>query len=368
MLHSYLVKRLMLALLLGMVSLSAVFQAQPASAAPRQRCFPETGYCVSGPILAYWERNGGLPVFGFPIADQQVETIEGSWTGPVQWFQRDRLEDHANEGLGVLAGRLGARYLELQGTPWQTLPAAAGPGDPNSCRFFSETGHMLCQPFLAYWERNGGLARFGYPISEKYQETVEGAQYWVQYFERRRMEQHPENAGTPYEVLLGLLGTDVYRSEQPCDAWFFSPAPKYCPLAPIEYREGAAERFEHGFLLWTREPDRFYIFLDDGRYWIVAAPYTFQPAPTVDEKPPSGRYKPVSGFGDLWRGAIAVNGNNPLNEPLRPLLGWAVEREHGYRTEFQCHGGATYAEQRCYLRGPSGEVVWFGPYGSGRSS
>jgi hypothetical protein len=47
---------------------------------------------------------------------------------------------------------------------------------------------------------------FGYPISEEF---TEGG-YIVQYFERARFEWHPENTGTSYEVLLGLLGREVY--------------------------------------------------------------------------------------------------------------------------------------------------------------
>src|ERR1044071_3102758 len=81
----------------------ASFAAPPANAQAAQRCFPETGQCISGPIRSYWEQNGGLPVFGYAIGPEQVETIEGRWSGPVQWFERDRLEDHANEGFGVLA-------------------------------------------------------------------------------------------------------------------------------------------------------------------------------------------------------------------------------------------------------------------------
>jgi hypothetical protein len=34
----------------------------------------------------------------------------------------------------------------------------------------------------------------------------------VQYFERNRFEFHPENRGTRYEVLLGLLGNDLARN------------------------------------------------------------------------------------------------------------------------------------------------------------
>jgi Tol biopolymer transport system component len=36
----------------------------------------------------------------------------------------------------------------------------------------------------------------------------------VQYFERRRLELHPEHAGTPYEVQLGLLGGAVWELER----------------------------------------------------------------------------------------------------------------------------------------------------------
>jgi hypothetical protein len=36
-----------------------------------------------------------------------------------------------------------------------------------------------------------------------------GQQQMTQHFERARFEYHPENAGTPYEVLLGLLGREL---------------------------------------------------------------------------------------------------------------------------------------------------------------
>jgi hypothetical protein len=101
--------------------------------------------------------------------------------------------------------------LALQGIDWQTQPAddVAVPG----CQLFPETHFNLCEPFLSYWKRNGGLARFGYPITKAHQESIEGHEYTVQYFERRRMELHPEHAGTPYEVQLGLLGRAVFAAE-----------------------------------------------------------------------------------------------------------------------------------------------------------
>lgn len=174
--------------------------------AQRTQCFDTTGYCVSDPILAYWEKNGGLAVFGYPISPLQTATIEGAWTGPVQWFERDRLEDHGSDG--VLAGRLGALVLEQQGRAW----VHGAEGERAGCQLFPVTGYSVCEPFLSYWQNNGGLARFGYPITGRIVESNEGWSGPVQYFERRRMEWHTENAGSAYEVLLGRLGAVSYQT------------------------------------------------------------------------------------------------------------------------------------------------------------
>ena len=72
---------------------------------------------------------------------------------------------------------------------------------------FRTPGTCWAGPFLAYWRAHGGLAIFGYPISEEFAENG----YTVQYFERNRFEYHPEYAGHANEVLLGLLGVDITR-------------------------------------------------------------------------------------------------------------------------------------------------------------
>jgi heat shock protein HslJ len=183
--------------------------ATPAQAQD-QRCFEATGFCISGPIRTYWERNGGLIVFGYPITEQRVETVEGR-TIQVQWFERDRLEIQA-DGT-ITAGRLGARYLELTGRPWQSFAKdTPTPATTPECRYFAETGFNVCSGIRTYWEQNGGLERFGYPISPVLGEEIEGRVLSVQYFERRRIEIHPEN-NPPYNVLLGLLGREVLRLE-----------------------------------------------------------------------------------------------------------------------------------------------------------
>jgi len=76
--------------------------------------------------------------------------------------------------------------------------------------WFAQTGHTLRGGFRALWERGGGLAQFGYPLSEEFQEAIPagGKPVTVQYFERNRLEWHPEFAGTPNEFQLGLFGRE----------------------------------------------------------------------------------------------------------------------------------------------------------------
>jgi hypothetical protein len=187
------------------------------------RCFEQTGFCISGRIREYWEQNGGLMVFGYPISPQRAETIEGQ-NLQVQWFERNRLELHpANpRPYDVLLGRLSSDLLNYQNRDWQQFPQT---GNQSGCRFFAETGQSVCGEILAAWRANGleldgrpgktadeNLALFGLPISPPQTETLsDGRQYTVQWFERARFELHPENPA-PHNVLLGLLGNEVMQA------------------------------------------------------------------------------------------------------------------------------------------------------------
>jgi len=194
--------------------------ALPAQAQSDQRCFPETGQCISGRIREFWEQNGGLPVFGFPIGSQQEMTIEGKLI-QAQNFERNRLELHPENARpnDVLLGRLGADRLAQQGRDWFSFPKGTSQA---GCRAFAETGHTVCGEILASWRASGleldgragkteaeSLALFGMPLSGVMTETLgDGKEYQVQWFERARFELHPENQ-PPYNVLLGLLGNEV---------------------------------------------------------------------------------------------------------------------------------------------------------------
>ncbi len=187
---------------------------------PDALLFPETGYSIDGRIREYWEQNGGLPVFGYPITAQQEERIEGRPV-PAQWFERNRLELHPENAApyDVLLGRLGADRLAQQGYDWQAVPAEAPQA---GCRFFAETERNVCGDILAAWRANGleldgqggfseneNLALFGLPMTGLITMTIpDGSERQVQYFERARFELHPENA-PPFHVQLGLLGSEV---------------------------------------------------------------------------------------------------------------------------------------------------------------
>jgi hypothetical protein len=164
------------------------------------RFFPQTGYFVTGAFLAFWEQHGGLDIFGYPLGDPQV-TGTGDTARTEQYFERARMEQ---PGSGPI--ELGLLGLAVHPPD----PAVAALPD---ARYFTATGHNLAAPFQAYWEAHGGLPIFGYPISEAGQEDVNGTPTTVQYFERVRMEDHPENAGTPWEVILSPLGRQILAAQ-----------------------------------------------------------------------------------------------------------------------------------------------------------
>jgi hypothetical protein len=72
-------------------------------------------------------------------------------------------------------------------------------------RLYPQTGFTLARQFVPFFDTHGGVSIFGYPITTARQENG----YLVQWTERQRLEWHPENAGTGYEVMLGLLGREL---------------------------------------------------------------------------------------------------------------------------------------------------------------
>jgi len=199
-------RRLVSLCLAGMLALSAIvaIPSGQGAAAGERYCPPGVSYCADNAFLAFWKANGGLEILGLPVSQPFVDD-RGLI---VQFYERAIMEWHPeNEAkYQVLLTLLGN---DLAGN----RPERGAPAKPCSadCATLDATGHTLRGTFLRYWQANGGLAVFGFPLTEEFTEVnaADGKPYTVQYFERNRFEYHPENAGTRYEVLLGLLGAET---------------------------------------------------------------------------------------------------------------------------------------------------------------
>ena len=200
---------LFFALLLA-VSWLAMLPATKSAAAeigPDRVYFSQTGHYLSYGFLNYWRGHGGLNIFGYPLTDEITDQSTGL---TVQYFERAVFEWHADqpEGQRVELQRLGADLT--QGNTEPAFDRITATSD-NSCNFYSETGHRLCNGFLSYWQNHGGLSIYGFPISEEFQQKNpdDGQMYTVQYFERARFEWHPNSDGSGGVVMLGRLGAQA---------------------------------------------------------------------------------------------------------------------------------------------------------------
>jgi hypothetical protein len=144
--------------------------------------------------------------------------------------------------------------------------------------------------------------------------------------------------------------------------WFFENPPSRCAEEPATYSRAAAQYFEHGFMVWTEKPDRFYVFFDKGQdsqwqefiWW--EAPYPFLTPQLADATPPPGLYVPDSGFGRIWRGELPSG-----TIDVRERLGWASGPEFAFDTAYQCEMPSHPQLWSCYFRDPDGAVLHLHP-------
>ncbi len=311
-------------------------RAAPARAADEQ-CFAETSFCIAGPFLARWRQYGGLAINGFPVSGVFSQKLDDGKSYDVQYFERVRMESHPENAApyDVLLGQFG-RLLYLT-DPAQPRSNAATPLP--GARYFDETGHNLNGKFLTYWEANGGLSQFGFPVSEELPETLEnGKPYTVQYFERARFEYHPENPA-PYDVLLGQFGRrvlgaldanatvpylisgrrgELYRREYGVRVRLILPT-------AAEMRQvGVFQQFERGTMIWQKDAKKIYVFAKDagtagtlGRWQVFDDTWTDGQEAGGGAAPVPNLFLPQRGFGKVWR-----------EQPgIQQLLGYATTKD-----------------------------------------
>jgi peptide/nickel transport system substrate-binding protein len=161
--------------------------------------FQETRHSVSGKILEYWNRYGGLQQFGFPLSEQfqEVSAADGK-TYTVQYFERNRFELHPEKAAPyeVELGLLGVQQYKTTPIAADQLPTAPPKGvtsardtmvfamsqEPASLFYLFETAavaQIASDPIF-----DGVIARDArdnlYPEAAWYVPTLEnGGAFWV---------------------------------------------------------------------------------------------------------------------------------------------------------------------------------------------
>lgn len=203
-------KLINLLLLIGMlISVSASPVA--AQAAGSSQYFPDTGHNVSGEFLFYYLNTPNAhDVYGSPITEQFTDETSGRL---VQYFQRVRFDyfPEAQDGMRVHVAELGSMVYQKIGDS-----GSLGSGSLIGCRSFAN-GFSVCYAFLEFFDKNGGEAIFGQPISPFLSHNGR----IVQYFERARFEWYPENPDG-LRVRLAELGR-IYFDMIGEDPFFLQP-------------------------------------------------------------------------------------------------------------------------------------------------
>lgn len=179
---------------LGLVIIFSLLAVVPASAQQGAdfNFFDETGHNVQGDFLRYY-RGLANPnaVLGYPITEQFTNKDNVL----VQYFQRGRLE---MVGGQVKPSALGA----LTYSPGVKLNFK----NSMSCELYTQTGYSVCFAFLEFFNANGGVGFFGYPISSfEFQDNA-----IVQYFQNGRLEWRPSNPEGD-RVVMTYLGASYFN-------------------------------------------------------------------------------------------------------------------------------------------------------------
>jgi hypothetical protein len=178
--------------------------------------FSQTRHNVVGEFWKYYQSvPDAVRVFGWPITEQ-FTSADGSKL-MVQYFEKARFELHPEQPMGQRV------VLTMVGTElYQAGVNSINLDTPGACRVIN--GYGVCYDFLSYFDKYGGVAIFGNPISA-FEFQADGR--LVQYFERARFDWRPEQAAGQ-NVQLSDFGR-IYFNKYEDPAWL-NPA---LPLSGI---------------------------------------------------------------------------------------------------------------------------------------
>ncbi|MEO5953371.1 MAG: peptide ABC transporter substrate-binding protein [Chloroflexia bacterium] len=174
--------------------------AQPGDLSATKLFFPESGHSVSGKILEYWKRYGGLTQFGYPLSEAFNEASTDGKTYSTQYFERARFEVHPEKAAPyeVELGLLGVQQYKATPIAADKLPIAPPSGVTSSkdtfadgslqepdTMFCNEAGTVVAVRFCAAVTFNDGLVALDdkenfFPLAAWYVPTIEnGGSFYV---------------------------------------------------------------------------------------------------------------------------------------------------------------------------------------------
>ena len=216
--------------------------------------FSETGHNVTGEFLTYYNSNPNSTfLFGYPITEQ-FTSKDGK---TVQNFQRARFEYLSSmpEGQQVQLTPLGRETF--------TSTGILNVNNTFACRTYAETGYSVCFAFLEFFDQNGGVAQFGYPISGfEYHENK-----LVQYFERTRIEWQPWRA-EDQRVVISDLGR-VYFDKLGEDPGLLTP------VSPMDNAPRVITELKVRAFVWKAVT----LATDNQLFFVIVQDQNMQPVP-----------------------------------------------------------------------------------------
>ena len=208
--NSLINSKVVITILTIMVMIALPVSAEDGLSLPRE-FFSDSGHWVIGAFLEYFQANGGLAVFGYPLTEHYYHNGVS-----IQYFQNVRMEWHIGDD-GSYSVQLGHLGEELNyATPGVPPPTRLGPRK----LYFPETGHMVSYAFLDFYNEHGGVDLFGLPITEMYYEgdTI------VQYFQNMKLvwdpalsKIHVDELGTVYMTVFNNVIPDNFEKRVDTD-------------------------------------------------------------------------------------------------------------------------------------------------------
>lgn len=176
---------------------------------PNRRYFTETGHNLANGFKSFWDLNGGIAQFGFPITEEFTERNPADdRTYSVQYFERARFEWHPEISGGIVVlGKIGQEVFNTNNKPGGA-PLDPPPNLTPDKRYFPDTRHILAGSFKQFWDTKNGQQLLGLPLGEEVAENGKT----VQYFQNGRLEYNPNGATLTDRVQIAILGTELLRA------------------------------------------------------------------------------------------------------------------------------------------------------------